>query len=334
TIDGQSESHFRRAVFDRYYRGRMFGADLPSSWWPLVDTMGRTDDPRPARNSWPPAGECGKPGGAVAVEGDAMAPSAKFRIRKPATSSGSVLPPGSRAAVNAMDFSFKQITTFFSPSERDNYYATQNYPRGKWFVYESHRVDILPYRLQFAGASGWKAFAVCLYACFDPAGRLDTLVHYRHLVPDVAADDQEMARRIGLASELIESGWKPTDSALPLHKNVDTSSAVVTHDYALILARNVEIAPGFVVLRRIHRILGHGDGEVTDIGWKPFFGTSRSSSFLDECKLYDFHSGWTVNVWNRYWRLMFLCHDDEAMVDFHSFWARRWDSFKVAGPQI
>ncbi|KAJ1564695.1 hypothetical protein HK405_014200, partial [Cladochytrium tenue] len=91
--DRSSYFLFRKAVFDRYYRCRTFQTNIPDSWWPLAED----DVPqRTTRRSWPPAQDCGKPGGPVDVLGNLTEYDARFILQKPhpiRSSSSVVLQP-------------------------------------------------------------------------------------------------------------------------------------------------------------------------------------------------------------------------------------------------
>ncbi|KAJ1561179.1 hypothetical protein HK405_004686, partial [Cladochytrium tenue] len=204
-IDQGQQARWRRALFRRYYAGRTFCTNLPDDCWKLPpgDSYDEGDTPR---HYWPKRRWCGGPGGPRRVERGSGP--AKYRVAPPAEHTspvgGDSDPSGTSSdedendrdssdssnECEGQDFVNKDISAYFTADDTKNITLDEYYrPRGSRL--SSFQLWDLRKRLVGAGKEGWKAFTVCVYASFDPEGRLDTLTNYTFLVPDVVDDEKE-----------------------------------------------------------------------------------------------------------------------------------------------
>ncbi|KAJ1548486.1 hypothetical protein HK405_003013 [Cladochytrium tenue] len=190
-------------------------------------------------------------------------------------------------------------------------------------------------RLFAAGRTGWKAFAVFLYCCIDPEGRLDVLERFQlpghqYLLPGVSPTSHEFQQRIADAALAAKQGWKPAaESTIPYFVLEDVDGDRVTTTYkTILLTPNIDLAPGFLVITRLHDLWGQ-DLNLTSIGWQSFL---RHTGAHFEHVESAYEDEWTAAMWNEFFRMIFVCHGGSCVVDFEKLRGLLWKSFENPRP--
>ncbi|KAJ1563766.1 hypothetical protein HK405_000848 [Cladochytrium tenue] len=90
---------------------------------------------------------------------------------------------------------------------------------------------------------------------------------------------------------------------------------------------NANLAPGVVVMTRQERY--DSEGVLSEISWISALGPQIREDF--DWPNSRFRLGWDRRqMWNRYYRFMFLAHGGETKVYSGLFWGSIWEHFDVA----